>query len=537
MNKKKFTIVIVDDLIQKNDPIILKSNELYNEVVLISDSKEALNFVKQNFKEKKIIVILDYSFNNKIKITGKWFLTELRKFSLQIPVILLTAMANQISDYKDLINLGIFKIADKGDYEYLIKNIEQAELVYPNQNDILAQMQAMLIEKKVEEQLLPSNLKNRHISFKKNDENTNELKHFTEITIHNYKKFNDLKIKNINQINLIAGVNNSGKTTILEAIQLICKQNDFDTFVELQRVRRKYTSIFNVPNIFLSLQNSVNISGRCNNKQVKIEISNFRKDNETNNYIFSLLFNSFVENDFIVNTSNKDGKEEKTINNCEILETEVHLFGDKYSDRETQINNTTYRNICKSEFYSPYSFLNKEKLPKSYGDTIDNINRPKLKIVEFLKNIDPNIIDIDIDPRDKEDIRIKIIHSQFEKPCDLTDFGDGLQRIITIALQFASVENGILLIDELENAIDFKQIENFAGLIIEFALIFNVQLFITSHSKECINAFFEFDAIDKMACYTLNNNEVRYFSGNDFDEAIHFLDGDLRKVEGGNKYE
>ncbi len=532
MKKKEFTIVFIDDSIPDNDPIKLKVEQEYVEYKLFKLQKDGVKYIKENYKNKQIIVLLDYLFGSKSNPTGKWVLGEIRKFSLQIPVILLSSVANQISDYKDLINLGIFKISDKGDYENLIKNIEQAELIYPNQNDILAQMQAMLLEKKVVEQLLPSNLKNRHISFIKNEENINELKHFSEISIHNYKKFNNLTIKNINQINLIAGVNNSGKTTLLEAIQLISKQNDFDAFVELQRIRRKYTSIFNISNIFLSLPNTINLSGICNNKQVKLEISNFRKDNETNNYIFSLRFNSFVENDFIINTSNKDGKEEITKNNCEILETEVHLFGDKYSDRETQINNTTYRNICKSEFYSPYSFSNKEKLPKSYGDTIDNINRPKLKIVQFFKNIDPNIIDIDIDPRDKEDIRIKIIHSQFEKPCDLTDFGDGLQRIIAIALQFASVENGILLIDELENAIDFKQIENFAGLIIEFALMFNVQVFITSHSKECINAFFEYDAIEKMSCYTLTNNEVRYFSGYDYDGLFQSLNADLRKMGG-----
>ena len=39
--------------------------------------------------------------------------------------------------------------------------------------------------------------------------------------IQNYRVFNDLKIDQLSRINLIAGKNNSGKTSLLEAIFLL----------------------------------------------------------------------------------------------------------------------------------------------------------------------------------------------------------------------------------------------------------------------------------------------------------------------------
>jgi len=45
------------------------------------------------------------------------------------------------------------------------------------------------------------------------------------------------------------------------------------------------------------------------------------------------------------------------------------------------------------------------------------------------------------------------------------------------------------LIDEFENAIHTELRAMFAGFIDELSTLFNTQVFLTSHSKECIDAF------------------------------------------------
>jgi AAA15 family ATPase/GTPase len=78
--------------------------------------------------------------------------------------------------------------------------------------------------------------------------------------------------------------------------------------------------------------------------------------------------------------------------------------------------------------------------------------------------------------------------TRWDEKMDLTQYGEGVQRIYFISLLFASARNGIVLIDELENAIHTTLLTEFARFIDQLSHKFNTQVFITSHSKECIDA-------------------------------------------------
>jgi len=100
---------------------------------------------------------------------------------------------------------------------------------------------------------------------------------------------------------------------------------------------------------------------------------------------------------------------------------------------------------------------------------------------------------------------------------------------------FAEAANGVVLIDEFENAIHTELIGNFAGFIHSLATTFNVQVFLTSHSKECIDAFvrsvqhpkdFAFHALVQ----TADGIKAREFSGLEFARLVEIGDVDLRKA-------
>ncbi|KIM07815.1 MAG: hypothetical protein KU28_05005 [Sulfurovum sp. PC08-66] len=57
-----------------------------------------------------------------------------------------------------------------------------------------------------------------------------KIKHFDSITIAQYKLFRDFKIDKLNKINIFAGFNNSGKSSLLEAVYFLTKQNDIVSF-------------------------------------------------------------------------------------------------------------------------------------------------------------------------------------------------------------------------------------------------------------------------------------------------------------------
>ncbi len=530
MENKNYTILVIADLLSVDSPIVIELKNIYNEVVLKKVPETGVSYIKDNYKNKQIIVVCDYFFGSKYKTNGKWVLQNIRKYSDKIPFILLTAVENQITDYKDFIKLNIFDIANISDYLDVVSIIKKAEQNYSQQkNDILAEMQSIINQNKKIKKVS----KSKHISFfvdKNKEKPDNDLKkHFSEIKINEYKVLSNIEFKNINKINLIAGVNNSGKTTLLEAVLLLSKQNEFDEFLEIQKIRGKFNEVFDIPNTFLKnhTPDKINIKGKFENINTKIEYTKKEQvaEIEAQNHVCSFTVNSFVETDKI------NEKLEET------LKSEVHLYGDKFNYTDSSIISNIQRNICLSEFYSPFAFQQREKLNDAYSASV----RTKIvdttthdKIIEFLKNkIDAKIKDIKL-IIDDDDIRFIVNHESFDTVKDLTEFGDGLQRMYAIALQFAAVQNGVLLIDELENAIDYKRLSDFAGLIIELAIEFNVQVFITSHSKECINAFYEYNALEKLTCFSLNNNKVSCFSGFEYDNLIQVLDVDLRK-EGGSQ--
>ncbi len=90
-----------------------------------------------------------------------------------------------------------------------------------------------------------------------------------------------------------------------------------------------------------------------------------------------------------------------------------------------------------------------------------------------------------------------------------------------------------MLIDELETAIHKSLLNDFTKFIQELAIEFNVQVFITSHSKECIDAFVENKfSNDEISTYFLESNgrlvDATYISGDKLMSYIDSINFDLR---------
>jgi AAA domain, putative AbiEii toxin, Type IV TA system len=62
----------------------------------------------------------------------------------------------------------------------------------------------------------------------------------------------------------------------------------------------------------------------------------------------------------------------------------------------------------------------------------------------------------------------------------------GINKIITILLACANAPNGIIVVDEIENGIFYEKYEFMWSILYRYAQKFNCQLFVTSHSAECL---------------------------------------------------
>lgn len=71
----------------------------------------------------------------------------------------------------------------------------------------------------------------------------------------------------------------------------------------------------------------------------------------------------------------------------------------------------------------------------------------------------------------------------------LRSMGDGLTRLFHVVLALVNAKKGVLLIDEFENGLHWSIQEDVWKTIFTLAASLNVQVFATTHSRDCVQAF------------------------------------------------
>lgn len=76
-----------------------------------------------------------------------------------------------------------------------------------------------------------------------------------------------------------------------------------------------------------------------------------------------------------------------------------------------------------------------------------------------------------------------------DSPIPLRSLGEGMNRLLGIALALANAKNGMLLIDEVDSGLHYTVQPDLWRLIFQTARRLNVQVFATTHSWDCIEGF------------------------------------------------
>ena len=108
-----------------------------------------------------------------------------------------------------------------------------------------------------------------------------------------------------------------------------------------------------------------------------------------------------------------------------------------------------------------------------------------------------------------------------------------MRRVFEIGLLFAGVRGGVLLVDEFENAMHKDLFSGFTLIVQKLAVKLNVQVFLTTHSKEALDALLVNDyRTDDIACYVLGQENgdiaVRRFGGKQLRRLHEAVDFDVR---------
>lgn len=125
MEKSATKVIIVDDELKSNHPILVKLGQYFSEVTLYKKAADALAAIKAGLGQR-IVLLLDLRLSG--GESGYDTLASLRDISYQIPVIVWTAVDEKQSEFFNLINLKTYAIRDKEEsIENMVNLVRRAD--------------------------------------------------------------------------------------------------------------------------------------------------------------------------------------------------------------------------------------------------------------------------------------------------------------------------------------------------------------------------------------------------------------------------
>lgn len=363
--------------------------------------------------------------------------------------------------------------------------------------------------------------------------------HLTSANIKSYRGLHNVNLKKLTGINIFVGENNSGKTSILELIQLVSNPLSKREFLNVARLReralmsRKYTSIEESLIWLFSLSQNkqreeIDIDYQLNNTDITVKCSLDEKEYVvTSNGIDSReddIFREEVVKELVIYVDVKQNGE---------LVSAQHLFNEALPNRSPSLE--LKKELFSSRYISAIDHRVFSLSTMMINEIIKEGNRPEL--LQVLQQFDAKIngIEILIDKVSiNSTIAIPYIHHETMGLVPISMFGDGLRKAVLIATRIIRSKNSVLLIDEIETGIHTKLIPTFFEWVSGMCKKYNVQLFATTHSLEALDGILKsnLDSVNRLTIYRLEGDEsdtkVRNFTGEKMEKIRYHLGQDVR---------
>ena len=347
--------------------------------------------------------------------------------------------------------------------------------------------------------------------------------------INSFRGLKDLHLSELGFVNILVGKNNSGKTSVLEAISIAC--NPLDPFQWIGTSKRRLdlgrTPIALRPSLesikWLFPQENSSLLERP--YQGKIEI------NASGSTPISVLAN--ISEIYGLGSTKNDSLDEEDISTEDDTDTSDHEY--IRPGVELEISSTApsdgqprlfdYEIEETFQFWEDERFIQRKRLRAlvnhitvypSYSSSdialalrLTQITKEgaKSSLLEVIQLFDPDILDIQILTSSAN--RSSSLYIQHQKLgfAPFYTFGDGLKKALLIALALPRARNGILLIDEIETSIHFSALCQVFSWLIKACKVNETQLFVTTHSLEAVDAMLDAASEkDEVVAFRLNGD-------------------------------
>lgn len=307
---------------------------------------------------------------------------------------------------------------------------------------------------------------------------------FTSFSVQNFRCFSDLKLPELGRFNLITGKNNVGKTALLEAMHLHCLPDKPELWVKVHQVRGVDEPLGFVADVarwlFFESHSSDPIGTRSEDTTGATRTTEMRLlDPPVSRKLFPE-----VERSLVAHLPDAAGSDSPRL----LLRYEVD--GGIYDSAIVALSNVRGSLTAAVPKKVANSFLG--SLSSSSKRDVQNFGQ-----LEGAKRIDEILPALHIiEPRLKRLSLIPfagrpVIHADLEgldRLVPISLVGEGMRRLLSMVLAIATVPNGVIFIDELENGLHYSVLPDVWSVIAAAARRSDVQVFATTHSWECLRA-------------------------------------------------
>lgn len=292
----------------------------------------------------------------------------------------------------------------------------------------------------------------------------------TEVHVRGFRCFEELHVAGLTRVNLILGRNNSGKTSLLEAVEVVTVKTIDGLMRGLRRRAEptgldddglRLTSEVVEPELApLFFERGVDGEGRLM----------IRTEPPANAVVSAAIEAVGVGRDLLLKMTVSDTRYEKMIRlGLDSRPLRVH-HDDPLAQHGRECMflaalRPTQRGLAK------------------LIDTLLGQSRRE-RVLTTLRILDQRVRDL----RSSTRYNVSVVFDGEDRDVALGSLGDGFRQLLAIALHLERAQGGVLLIDEIDTGLHYSVLTDLWRLVIEGARRLNVQVFATTHSRDCIEA-------------------------------------------------
>ena len=366
------------------------------------------------------------------------------------------------------------------------------------------------------------------------------MPHWTSLHIARFRRLRELKLHDLGAINLLVGKNNSGKTSVLESISVLCHPRSAFTWIDTARERELKASRTPILETLGWLfphaaprangfEGTAMLAGVLQQTggswQTKASYREFRQTPVAGSFSPETTDEDEAAGDDSEYAALLDVTATK-LTREQVIESEFHESF-QFSGKSYRAAVTESAPFLPCQLITPVSHRTNQSLLMTLTQIIREERKPE--IISLLKLLAADVEDVEILAPEGRRAVVNVKHHGIGF-VPLAVEGDGMRRALAFSAATTLARNGVLLIDEVETALHPEALTEVFGFLVNVCRAAQVQLFVTTHSLEAVDAMLASvgDAVSDLVAYHLPPRD----SG----QAVLRLGGksirDLRQVGG-----